>query len=93
MPPLLVKVLRARFTGRWSEFSAKGNDPEAARDADLYRHLTAELLQVERRALIDLLRAGKVDNTVMRRIQRLLDLEMEEIDLLEATGHADIEGE
>jgi len=93
VPPLLVKVLRARFTSRWSEFSAKGNDPEAARDADLYRHLTAELLQVERRALIDLLRAGKVDNTVMRRIQRLLDLEMEEIDLLEATGHADIEGE
>ncbi len=92
VPPALFKFLRERFAGRWSEFSTKSKDRDAARESDLYRHLTRDLINAQRTALLELLRSGKVDNTVMRRIQRLLDLEMEEIDLLESAGHPDIEG-
>jgi monovalent cation/hydrogen antiporter len=90
VPPALIKHLRDRFSSRWSEFSPGGKDDEAARISDQYRHLTRDLLDVQRTALLELRRKGKVDNTVLRRIIRLLDLEYEEIDLLEVAGHADI---
>jgi CPA1 family monovalent cation:H+ antiporter len=91
VPPSLYEFLRARFATRWSEFASQEKDGRAARQSDLYRHLSRDLLDSQRQSLIRLRRDGKVDNTVMRRIQRLLDLESEEIDMLESAGHADIE--
>jgi CPA1 family monovalent cation:H+ antiporter len=91
VPPSLYKFLQSRFSSRWSEFSTKRRDGAAAQQSDLYRHLTRELLDAQRKSLSDLTRSRKIDNTVMRRIQHLLDLETEEIALLEETGHADIE--
>ena len=63
----------------------------AAQQSDLYRHVTRELLEAQRQSLIDLTQNGKIDNTVMRRTLRLLDLESEQIAMLESTGHADID--
>lgn len=91
VPPWLYRYLRARFSTQWGEFSPSDMDPKAARESDLYRHLTQQLLDVRRQALIELQRKGKVDNTVLRNIQRLLDLESEELAMLDSTGHADIE--
>lgn len=62
-----------------------------AEQSDRYRHVVRELLEAQRRSLIELARQGKIDNTVMRRVLRLLDLETEEISLLESAGHAEIE--
>lgn len=91
IPESLYRYLRGRFANEWSEFSTSEHDREAARESDLYRHLERDLLSTRRTALIELGRNGKVDNTVLRRIQRLLDLESEQIDQLDRTGHADIE--
>ena len=91
--PALVKHLRDRFTTRWNEFSMEREEGAAHRTSETYRDLWRSALDAQRSALIDLLEKGKVDNTVMRRIQRLLDLEVAEIDLLESTGHSDIEVE
>jgi monovalent cation/hydrogen antiporter len=91
IPDSLYRYLRGRYTSEWSEFSTNMSDSEAARESDLYRHLERDLLNARRAALIELGQNGKVDNTVLRRVQRLLDLETEQIELLDETGHADIE--
>jgi len=89
--PGALKSLRERFAARWNEFAYAPGDARTSNEADLYRHVLRELLDVQRNALIELRNKGKVDNTVMRRIQRLLDLEVEEIDLVESTGHAEVD--
>jgi CPA1 family monovalent cation:H+ antiporter len=91
IPVSLHEYVRKRFAGRWSEFSVGPRDARAAELSDLYRHVTTELLDAQRRSLIELTRNGKIDNTVMRRILRVLDLETEQIALLESTRHADID--
>ncbi len=91
VPPELLTILRRRFSNRWREFSTKDGNGDAARDSDRYRQLVRDLLGVQRRSLFALRQNGKVDNTVLRRIQRLLDLEAEQVDLLESTGRSDID--
>ena len=93
VPPEIAELLRRRFRRRWSEFGADGETGEAARDAHLYREFEADLIDAQRKALLRLRREGRVDNTVLRRVQRLLDLQAEESQLLESTGHTDIETE
>ena len=66
-------------------------DGEAAQEPDIYRHTLRDLLQVQRHTLIGLARGGKIDNTVMRRILRTLDLEEEEIEIVESTRHAELD--
>jgi CPA1 family monovalent cation:H+ antiporter len=87
-PPEVCDLLRRRFRNRWSEFQTE-SDGTAARHSSEFRRLERELIEAQRDALIRLRDQGKVDNTVMRKIQRLLDLQVEEMDLLETTGHAD----
>lgn len=87
----LYAFLRQRYGNRWSEYSSSERDGEAARQALLYRNITRDLIQSQRRTLIKLRQQAKVDNTAFRRIQRLLDLEQEEIDIIDSTGRADIE--
>jgi CPA1 family monovalent cation:H+ antiporter len=93
VPPEIVEILRRRFGRRWSEFGADGATNEAARGAHLYREFEADLIGAQRKALLRLRREGRVDNTVLRRVQRLLDLQAEESELLESTGHSDSEPE
>src|SRR5665213_1203846 len=78
---------------RWAEFGVDGaeQDGDAARIGSRLRELESDLLDAQRTALIRLHREGKVDNTVMRRVQRLLDLQAEETELLASTGHSDID--
>jgi CPA1 family monovalent cation:H+ antiporter len=90
LSPELYKFMRTRFASRWTEFTVVQKDG-TAHDSDVYRHVSRELLEAQRDSLIRLQRERKADNTVLRRIQRLLDLENEEIDMLESAGHPDIE--
>ena len=91
VPSSLYEFLRLRFSTRWSEFSDGQRDGRAAERSELYRHLSRELLEAQRQSLGNLAKSGKIDNTVMRRILRLLDLETEEIAILESTVRPDIE--
>jgi hypothetical protein len=57
-----------------------------------YRKAMLEATDAQRQELIRLRDEGKIDNTVLRRFQRLLDLESEEIQLLgTSAGHSDVE--
>jgi CPA1 family monovalent cation:H+ antiporter len=60
--------------GAQSDDAALGEDPRLRR----------ELLQAERRALLELRRAGELDDAVMRRILR--DLDLEEVQLSGVSG-------
>ena len=94
IPAPIVAALRQRFRSRWREF-ANPRDGAVYREqvAALYREIERELLGVQREELIRLRNRGTIDNTVMRRVQALLDLEDEEISLLGSTGHSDIDPE
>ena len=93
VPQEICEILRRRFRRRWAEFGLDGapEDDGAARFGTRIRELESQLLEAQRTALFRLRREGKVDNTVLRRVQRLLDLQSEETELLATTGHSDIE--
>ena len=94
IPPPIIAALRRHHRSRWREFAdAKEGEEYRRRVTSLYREIERELLGVQREELIRLRDRGKIDNTVMRRIQALLDLEDEEIRLLSTTGHTDIDPE
>jgi monovalent cation/hydrogen antiporter len=88
--PMLV-ALKQRFGTRWQEFAASDSQAavEAARSTALYRKLESDLLNAQRKELFALRDHGKIDNTVMRRIQTLLDFETAELDILGSAGHTD----
>jgi monovalent cation/hydrogen antiporter len=70
--------LRGAYTFRRDRFRSRF-DPEddgavESRSFDFQR-LRRELLDVERRAVLDLRRSGRIDDAVMRRVVRDLDLE------------------
>ncbi len=93
IPPGMLDLLRTRFSARWAEFGTDDRHRDAAATTALYRKTECELLDVQRRELIRLGDRGKVDNTVLRKIQRILDLETVGIQLLGNTGHPSIEDE
>jgi monovalent cation/hydrogen antiporter len=95
----MCDFLRVRFEKRWQEFkrtdaaeaATKGDAAEGAAATALYRKASADLVDAQRTKLIALRDKGKIDNTVMRRLQRLLDLESEEIALLGSAGHSELD--
>jgi monovalent cation/hydrogen antiporter len=90
IPAHMLDLLEKRFRTRWQEFSTTDRQAhEAARHTALYRQLEGDLLDAQRRALVALRDHGKIDNTVLRRIQTLLDLETAELEILGSTGHTD----
>jgi len=90
VPTLMLDALRKRFGTRWREFAETDSQAaEVARNTALYRKLESDLLKAQRTELVELRNSGKIDNTVMRRIQTLLDLETAELELLGSTGHND----
>lgn len=92
IPAPIVATLQRHHRSRWREFAdAKEGEQYRRRVTSLYREIERDLLGVQREELVRLRNRGKIDNTVMRRIQALLDLEDEEISLLSTTGHTDID--
>jgi CPA1 family monovalent cation:H+ antiporter len=91
IPHDVLEHLRKKFKARWAEFAPGERDGSVSQMTALYRKTEGELLDVQRSALVALRSTGKIDNTVMRRIQRLLDLESGELHALGMAGHSAIE--
>jgi Na+/H+ antiporter len=76
--------LRGLYTFRRDRFRAR---LDGADDGDLdersaaYQRLRRELLEAERQAVVELRRAGRIDDAVMHRIERDLDLEHERLEI------------
>ncbi len=73
-----VERLRALFAFRSRRFRSRyaGEDDGAIETQSLsYQRLLRELLDAERAAVLDLQRSGRIDDDVMRRVVRDLDLE------------------
>lgn len=90
-PHEILELHRARLKARFAEFRTHQTDKSAARLTLLYRQAQCVLLDVQRQKLIELRKEGKIDNTVLRRVQRILDLQTIEVQILGTTGHSDIE--
>jgi Na+/H+ antiporter len=75
--------LRGLFTFRRERFRSRF-DPESDRDADerslSYQRLLRELLEAERGAVLKLQRDGRINDEVLRRVVRELDLEEERLE-------------
>jgi CPA1 family monovalent cation:H+ antiporter len=75
-PPAIVERLQRRLDVRaamaWAE--ADTDSPHAGAVA-LYRQMRSELIDAERKVLVDLRDAGELDDEVLREVQRELDLE------------------
>jgi Na+/H+ antiporter len=73
----LYNFRRERFRSR---FEPEGDRSAEARSVDFQR-LRHELLDAERRAVLELRRSGRIDDAVMRRVVRDLDLEDARLEL------------
>jgi CPA1 family monovalent cation:H+ antiporter len=90
-PPGVLDLHRKRLEARLAEFRAEAGATHGTRDTELYRQAHRELIEAQRAKLIALRAHGKIDNTVLRELQRIFDLEWIETQALDLTGHADIE--
>jgi CPA1 family monovalent cation:H+ antiporter len=73
----LYTFRRERFRSR---FAPEGDRSVEDRSAN-YQRLRHELLEAERRAVLELRRSGRIDDDVMRRVVRDLDLEDARLEL------------
>lgn len=89
--PDVLALHRRRLEARLAEFSSDGDRTRAAQITAMFRQAQNELIAAQRTKLIQLRRQGRIDNTVLRRLQRTFDLESVELQVLDSTGHADIE--
>jgi CPA1 family monovalent cation:H+ antiporter len=70
--------LRGLYAFRRARFQARldgGDDRRLDERSAAYQRLRRELLEAERRAVVELRRTGRIDDEAMHRIQRDLDLE------------------
>ncbi len=95
IPREIAQVHRLRLRTRLDEFGAatETGTERAARAAGLYRKAQQRLVEAQRAALNELRERGQIDNTVQRRLTRVLDLQTVEAQLLESTGRVDPEAE
>lgn len=93
IPREIAQLHRLRLRTRLEEFGAATGTERAARAATLYRQAQRRLVEVQRATLNELRQRGKIDNTVQRRLTRVLDLQTVETQLLESTGRVDPEAE
>ena len=89
-PHDVLELHRKRLEARWGEFGG-ADAASAARRTASYRQAQLELVEVQRAKLIALRNAREIDNTVLRRVMRTLDLLTVEAQLLNSVGHPDIE--
>jgi hypothetical protein len=90
-PPNVLELHRRRLQARLEEFTAEGGSAKAARTTALFRQAQRELIEAQRAKLIELRAKGKIDNTVLRQLQRVFDLESIEMQALDETGRPDVE--
>jgi Na+/H+ antiporter len=93
IPEVPADRLRARFEWRQVEFAGEEADDETICFAERYRDVERRLIDAQRGEIIRLRSAGEIDNTVMRRIQALLDHEQQEIELIGDSGRVNVGGE
>jgi CPA1 family monovalent cation:H+ antiporter len=90
-PKEILELHRRRLEARYAEFTMPS--ARATRATADFRAAQGVLVEAQRKKLIELRELGKIDNTVLRRLQRVLDLQAIEVQLLETAGHSDIEEE
>jgi monovalent cation/hydrogen antiporter len=90
-PAGVLDLHRQRLEARFAEFTSEGRTTRAAQTTAAFRQVQRELVAAERAKLIQLRASGKIDNTVLRRLQRVFDLEALETEALDSTGHSDLE--
>ena len=76
--------VRGAYRFRTSRFRARlddGDDGSIESRSQDYQRLRRELLDAERRALVDLRRSGAISNEVWIRVGRDLDLEDQRLDI------------
>jgi monovalent cation/hydrogen antiporter len=76
--------LRGLYRFRENRFSARYNDEDDGaieQQSQNYQRLRRELLDAERRAVVDLRRQGKINDDIMNLVQRDLDLEDARLDV------------
>ena len=76
--------MRGAYRFRASRFAARfddDDDGEIEERSQNYQRLRRELLDAERRAVVELRRQGRINDTVMNRVQRDLDLEDARLDV------------
>ncbi len=86
----VLELHRLRLQARLAEF-AGDEAPNAARKTAAFRRAQQEIIVAERAKLIALRDQGEIDNTVLRRLQRVFDLESVELQVLDTTGHMELE--
>jgi monovalent cation/hydrogen antiporter len=91
VPQSILEMQRRHLRARYAEFA--GSEDGVAQLTATFRRVESRLLDAQRKRLIELKSEGKIDNTVLRRLQRVLDLHTVENDLLDTTGHEKIEEE
>jgi monovalent cation/hydrogen antiporter len=90
-PAGVLELHRQRLQARLDEFTSEGRSTRAAQTTASFRRVQQALIAAQRAKLIDLRAAGKIDNTVLRRLTRAFDLESVELQVLDSTGHSDLE--
>lgn len=90
-PAGVLDLHRQRLEARFAEFTSEGRTTRAAQTTASYRRAQRELIAAERAKLIQLRASGRIDNTVLRRLQRVFDLEALKTEVLDSTGHSDLE--
>src|SRR5579862_1608182 len=89
--PEILELHRRRLETRATEFDAEAKVSSAPRKTALFRQAQRELIEAQQRKLIALRDKGKIDNTVLRRLLRIFDLETVELQALDSTGQIDLE--
>ena len=81
-PPETVDRLRQRFESRKRRDATRAGIMDDGRDADVSARtrVMRQLLQVQRRTLIELRNTGQISNEVMHLLERELDLEEAQLD-------------
>jgi CPA1 family monovalent cation:H+ antiporter len=82
--PDTVERMRGAYRFRASRFAARFDDEDDGaieERSQNYQRLRRELLDAERNAVVDLRRQGRINDAVMNRVQRDLDLEDARLDV------------
>jgi len=87
-----ARWLEKRYAARQEAFGADAarSEPKLAALSDLF-DVERQMIDAERKELVALRNRGTIDNTIMRRVQMLLDLEDMKIDLVERKKRTDID--
>lgn len=81
VPKSLYTMMKTRYEAM--AWLANAQNPEHVQTLSRHRSLHLEILEAQRRRLIELRDRRTIDNTIVRRVQRVLDLQTIEMELLD----------